>query len=661
MRFGVPVLDDHRGLSRLLIAATAAVLAACGGGGGGGGAAPPVNQAPSANAGADQNVEQNVAVTLAGSGTDDGGQAGLSFSWSQVSGPSVSITNGNQPTATFTAPATSGFVTLVFRLTVSDGTLTDTDDVVVAVFSDTSAPVVAGSVKYEFVPGSRTGLDYDRIEERPVRGATVQVIQSSNNSVLAEGALDDDGVFSLPVPAGTEVFVRVRAELKRSGAPAWDVEVRDNTSSTNLALGQRPLYVLDGQPFNTGAGAQSVNLVARTGWDGSGYTGVRSAAPFSILDTIYTAIELVVSADPDAVFAPLDAFWSVNNAPTGSTGGDIDNGEIGTSFYRGDLDSLFLLGAEDSDTEEFDTHVIAHEWGHYFEDNFARSDSVGGAWSTDLRLDLRLAFGEGWGNAVSGMILDDPLYFDTGGAGQAGGFGIDVDNNQTSAPNRGPYSARSVQAILYDLFDADDDFTDEITVGFGDIYEVLVNEQANGVPFTTIYPFLEALRARRPGDVGDIQTLVVNQRIKFDADAYGTGETNDASAGADVLPVYTEAVVGGAAVNVCSSNRFDPDEDGNKLGVRRFVRFNVPSAGTYTIDVQTTNPPAAGASDPDFAVFQVGFVGAGFSPDANRETRQLSLSAGEHVMEIYEWSYLRGNDAPISQPNDNTCFDITIN
>ena len=76
--------------------------------------------------------------------------------------------------------------------------------------------------------------------------------------------------------------------------------------------------------------------------------------------------------------------------------------------------------------------------------------------------------------------------------------------------------------------------------------------------------------------------------------------------------------------------------------------------------MQTTNPPASGASDPDLEVWRVGFVGSGRSDMPNRETVTLSLAAGEHVMEVYEYSYLRGTPAPISQPDDATCFDITI-
>ena len=368
----------------------------------------------------------------------------------------------------------------------------------------------------------------------------------------------------------------------------------------------------------------------------------------------------MLSADADAVFSPLDAFWSVNNAPVGGTASDIDNGEIGTSFYNTGLDALFLLGAEDSDTEEFDTHVIAHEWGHYFEDVFSRSDSIGGRHTLTDRLDPRLAFGEGWGNAVSAMVLDDPVYFDTQGSGQSRGFRINVEDNRPTAGERGWFNERSIQAILYDLYDDRVDVGDTVALGFAPLYDVLVNEQANGVPFTTIYPFIDALRTRAPGDALAIDALLTQQRISTSADAYGIGETEDAGGGDLALPVYTEVVPGGPPVNVCSTTRFDPDGDGNKLSIRRFLRFATPSAGLYTIDVQTTNSPAGADSDPDVIVWRVGFIGIGNGPDPDRETLTLRLDAGEHVMEVYEFSYLRDGPDPIAQPDDATCFAITI-
>ena len=110
------------------------------------------------------------------------------------------------------------------------------------------------------------------------------------------------------------------------------------------------------------------------------------------------------------------------------------SGAIGSSFFRSIRSNgtvqreIFLLGAEDTDTEEYDRHVIAHEWGHYLEDAFSRSDSVGGPHALGDQLDMRVAFGEGWGNAFSAMVERDPVYKDTLGPAQNTGFYLDVES-----------------------------------------------------------------------------------------------------------------------------------------------------------------------------------------------------------------------------------------
>lgn len=92
-----------------------------------------VNQAPTANAGADQGVNEGAAVTLAGSGTDADGTI-VSYQWTQTAGPSVTLTGATTTTATFTAPAVTADTVLSFQLTVTDNqgaTGTDSVDVTV--------------------------------------------------------------------------------------------------------------------------------------------------------------------------------------------------------------------------------------------------------------------------------------------------------------------------------------------------------------------------------------------------------------------------------------------------------------------------------------------------------------------------------------------------
>lgn len=96
-----------------------------------------------ANAGADQtNIEPYSTVTLTGSAT--GGDSTYTYSWAQISGPSVTL-SGTGASRTFTAPAGQSGSNLVFRLTADDGADSDTDDVTISVLSHNLFTKVGGA------------------------------------------------------------------------------------------------------------------------------------------------------------------------------------------------------------------------------------------------------------------------------------------------------------------------------------------------------------------------------------------------------------------------------------------------------------------------------------------------------------------------------------
>jgi hypothetical protein len=437
--------------------------------------------------------------------------------------------------------------------------------------------------------------------------------------------------------------------------------VRDNTSETALPLGERPLYVLDGPVFNSGVADSSRDLLAATGWTGSAYTEPRAAAPFSVLDVMYRATQFAAGADPTVSIDPLDVFWSVNNTPAV---GSIELGEIGTSFYQRDARSLFLLGDAALDTEEFDTHVVAHEWGHHFEEVLSRADSPGGSHTLDARLDARLAFGEGWGNAVGAMVMDDPVYFDTF---VADSFGFSLESYDT-AGMAGWYNEASVQSILWDLYDSAADDGDTLSLGFGPIYDILTGSQRTTPAVTSVFSFLEGLKTARPADAAAIDALVSDENLDAIDNIWGDGETNDPGV-TDLTPIHAELFVGGGPVNVCTTREFDGG-DGNRLGIFRYLRFTVGTAGNYRIAVTTTNPPATAGqfSDPDFFVLDEGQLV--LEPDlyltgaANSESVDLiALPAGTYVIELLEagfpnvYGYFSSSD-PLSQTE--MCFDVSL-
>src|SRR6185503_8433021 len=80
-----------------------------------------VNQPPVAYAGPDQTVQEGSPVLLNATGSYDPDLDSLTYQWSQISGPAVTLGGANTAIASFVAPnvGTAG-ATLVFDLTVTD-------------------------------------------------------------------------------------------------------------------------------------------------------------------------------------------------------------------------------------------------------------------------------------------------------------------------------------------------------------------------------------------------------------------------------------------------------------------------------------------------------------------------------------------------------------
>ena len=641
----------HAASRTIAVAAVAFALVACGGGGSGsGGAGAPSagasgapNVAPTANAGAAQQVEGQSTVTLDASASHDADGTIASYAWVQTAGPPVALNSAAAVRATFAAPIVAASTVLSFMVTVTDNVgaaASATVDVTVAPESQ-----VSGHIDFDLVPfnPATSGLDFTQTSAAPVRGAVVEAISTADRStILATGSTDDAGNYALAFKGGVGFFLRVKAQMLATGTPSWNFRVVDNTSANAL-------YVLDGQDTTNDGGVH--NLHAASGWGGTSYTGERSAAPFAILDAIYQAFHLVLGADAALQFPALDVHWSTGNHDSDTF--TPATGAVGT-YYRSGTDStagIYLLGTENVDTDEYDTHVIAHEWGHYFQDKFSRDDSLGGSHTIGDRLDLRVAFSEGWGNAFSGMATADSYYRDSSGLRQASGFAINVESNNIGSVTRGWYSETSNQSIFYDLFDSNSDGVDTLSLGFAPIYAVMTNELRNSDAFTSIFSFVSALKSRIPDAAAQIDAIVSGQLINSGAiDAYGSAETNN---GGDArnLPIYRALTVNaGTPINVCSSTA---NGETNKLGNRRFFTFSMPQSAHVTITAQS-----AAGKDPDMVLHQKGNATFANSNSTSNGRQQLAktLSAGNYVLEVYDAKAVDGDTSTAG----NACMDVTV-
>jgi hypothetical protein len=499
-------------------------------------------------------------------------------------------------------------------------------------------------VTYDRVPlnPATNGLNYAAITQEPARGIVVEALDSTG-SILETTVADASGQYSVTVNDNTDVQIRARAKLVETTVATWDVTVRDNTNGDAD-------YVLAGALTNSGTANSTRNLNAPSGWGGASYTGTRAAAPFAILDAIYDGLLAVNGATTGATnFPDLQVFWSVDNR---AVSGDIDDGEITSTSFTLILGvpTILLVGNENTDTDEYDRHVIIHEFGHYLENQIARTDSIGGPHAIGDRLDPRLALSEGFANAYSAIVENDPIYRDSGGAMQASGFSINIENNTVT--NEGWFSESSVHSILWDVFDDVDDGADTLNEDFSVIFDALsATDYVNSVAPATIFSFLDSFRNNTTINTTQLDALVAAQDINGTG-IFGTGETNSGGI-TGALPVVKTVTVGGGALNICS---VDDAGTFNKLGNRQLLRVTIPAPGSYTFTMTRTS--GLTGRDPEVRIFNRGAqVAAGLSPTADTETLTTTLSAsGTHWIDAND--FLNLNDGG---PSGDTCFDFSIN
>jgi len=441
------------------------------------------------------------------------------------------------------------------------------------------------------------------------------------------------------LPIGRQFYFKVYAKTDVEGSDGtWRVSVHDNQGSSSIA--SYPVYVAVSNSFETDQD-RSITLTIESGWTGSGYTETRASGPFAIVDSMVEAM-LKVGDSMELTFRPLEVYWS----PVNSTS------NIGTSFYT--QGTVFILGKEDEDTDEFDAHIIVHEWGHYFQDALSRDDSLGGPHGSGDILDPRVAFSEGWANALSGLVLGDPDYKDTAGTDQNGGFYLPLEEGFPSSVvsiTSGWFSEDSVGEIVTDLFDATNDAADadNVSLALTEMTKALVGDVKTSPVATTIFSLLAPVIAENGSQASQIDSLLKHHDIALDGpatDVYGSNESQVANGvTSNALPVFTEIPIDGEPVRICQDKRHIGSPSGalfqaNKLGNRTLGRFTVQAAGDYRFSSSSGLQNGTGASsDPEAYVFSSDGYFKRLEVEGP-ESQILTLEPGEYWFEAYDWAYL---------------------
>lgn len=192
---------------------------------------PGINQAPTANAGADQNVDVGERVALSGLGSTDPDDDPLTYHWEQRSGPSVTLDDPNSAQASL-LPVEDGFYE--FALTVTDGR-GGSDISVVRVF--------VGDVGPATCPRADAGTDQTANEGAAVRlrggnsagpaggPLTFDWFQLSGPQVSINGVFIVEPSFAAPQVTGADIELEFELTVtSEQGCPDRDtvvITVRD--------------------------------------------------------------------------------------------------------------------------------------------------------------------------------------------------------------------------------------------------------------------------------------------------------------------------------------------------------------------------------------------------------------------------------------------------
>jgi len=185
---------------------------------------------------------------------------------------------------------------------------------------------------------------------------------------------------------------------------------------------------------------------------------VDSGAPaFNIFDIGVDASMLVRSV---VGATPPQLNWLWTKGKKGTCTGNV-------SCYQHSTSRISVLSIP-GDPDEYDDLVLLHEYGHFFQKNYSRSDSPGGNHSLDQQNDPRLAWGEGSATFFGNVAKGASLYLDTNPTGV--GVLFDLETLDASVPlgtsdgtQNGNLSEAIVASVLWDLADTTNEAKDTLS------------------------------------------------------------------------------------------------------------------------------------------------------------------------------------------------------
>ncbi|MFP8879207.1 MAG: lamin tail domain-containing protein, partial [Myxococcota bacterium] len=426
----------------------------------------------------------------------------------------------------------------------------------------------------------------------PVREADVEVYDINTSSVLATGATDPNGDFSVfVVDASTrDVGVRVLSSTDDTASLNFSV-VDDGSGNATYSYHDATTDVSSHGSssdvnFGTMTMPAAIGSVGTTDW---------SSQVFNAFDMMLLVADWIASVDGSRPSVAVTIGWN----PTNGRGG---------SFYNSGSNRVSL-----SDDDAYDDPNILHEIGHYVDDEYSDSDNTGGShFIGDDDQDPRLSWSEGVATFFSNASLElggrprPDIYCDRDSFGASGGGGFAYQLE--SAVSGGGTNEQAVNAALWNIIDTatsldaspttdDDPMSDSHANVWAVIEQLRVAAPAN----VQVEDFWELWFSLALGSQANMETVYAGHQMDFAADSQ---EPNEAPTTATVLTVG-----GGYQENSFyrSGSEAGGDED--------WFRFAATSGSYYRIEVNGSANTIYGRPDPELFLLDANLEPLAYSDD----------------------------------------------
>lgn len=289
----------------------------------------------------------------------------------------------------------------------------------------------------------------DTLHRRPARGVLLEVLDADGR-VVSTVATDEEGRFAAP-------------EGRRIRAVSMSVDPTEISVVSSV-----------GVPYRVEVSGDEVVIPAAD--------AAQTSGAFNILDVARQVTARVAEATGLGA-PPVTLTWELGNVGRTALGLPVY-----TSFYaRDDATPIIVIEGGvageigTTSTAHFDDHVIAHEMGHFIQDNLAFDASMGGSHNAN-NLYYSLAFSEGFATWLACAVLDDPRYIST--VGQPPSNQLNYSNytieNADNIPGRayGNDSELTVSEVLWDLYDGSEGYPEDadgdgVALPFAAIFQAL--------------------------------------------------------------------------------------------------------------------------------------------------------------------------------------------